>query len=162
MNQEVNHKMLKLRKKLEDLQSLWSPRKMAKNLTRKIFLLREKVHRNSNSLKVTVKWRIKVQTFIFEKLNIPKIKVKVRQSLIRTLLKALMIKNRSWQTSPRKQSIKTIINQSKTRMIFKNLKKVQKKNIKRKEVDLLKSLNKPRLNQTSKISNILKSNELLT
>jgi hypothetical protein len=135
---------------------------MAKNLTRKIFLLREKVHRNSNSLKVTVKWRIKVQTFIFEKLNIPKIKVKVRQSLIRTLLKALMIKNRSWQTSPRKQSIKTIINQSKTRMIFKNLKKVQKKNIKRKEVDLLKSLNKPRLNQTSKISNILKSNELLT
>ena len=33
-------------------------------------------------------------------------------------------------------------------MIFKNLKKVQKKNIKRKEVDLLKSLNKPRLNQT--------------
>lgn len=162
MNQEVNHKMLKLRKKLEDLQSRWSPRKMAKNLTRKIFLLREKVHRNSNSLKVTVKWRIKVQTFIFEKLNIPKIKAKVRQSLIRTLLKALMIKNRSWQTSPRKQSIKTIINQSKTRMIFKNLKKVQKKNIKRKEVDLLKSLNKPRLNQTSKISNILKSNELLT
>ena len=148
MNQEVNHKMLKLRKKLEDLQSRWNPRKMAKNLTRKIFLLREKVHRNSNSLKVTVKWRIKVQTFIFEKLKIPKLKVKVRQSLIRTLLKTLMIKNRSWQTSPRKQSIKTIINQSKTRMIFKNLKKVQKKNIKRKEVDLLKSLNKPRLNQT--------------